>query len=505
MLDKLEAIKKRWKDIEQQMNAPTVMSDMKKFIRLNKDYKDLQPIIEGYEELKNVTANIESAKDVIKNEKDEEFRTMAKEELNELLDRKYELEEKIRLMLIPADPEDSKNAIVEIRAGTGGDEASIFAGDLYRMYVKFCETKGWKLEGVDVTEGTVGGFKEIIFNVSGENVYGQLKYESGVHRVQRVPQTETQGRVHTSAASVVVLPEADEFDRSFLKLRPWFAVITSADADHLDIYGDKNSLLESFGEFAANVHPQGVLLVKLDAGLNISSVPVEKVFSYALDNSKADVFAKNIRVNPHFMTFDFIAPETEIKGLEMQSLGLINVENAVAAIFMALNVGVNENEIRAALKSFSGVQRRFQRQYLSDEVVFIDDYAHHPEEIKALVNSVRAIYHGKKITGIFQPHLYSRTRDFADDFAKSLSLLDDIILLEIYPARENPIPDITSEIIFQKIAHSNKSLISKTELPEFLNNKDLQILLTIGAGDIDRLVIPIRQMLEKKHKNQLKS
>jgi len=299
--------------------------------------------------------------------------------------------------------------------------------------------------------------------------------------------------------------EADEFDRSFLKLRPWFAVITSADADHLDIYGDKNSLLESFGEFAANVHPQGVLLVKLDAGLNISSVPVEKVFSYALDNSKADVFAKNIRVNPHFMTFDFIAPETEIKGLEMQSLGLINVENAVAAIFMALNVGVNENEIRAALKSFSGVQRRFQRQYLSDEVVFIDDYAHHPEEIKALVNSVRAIYHGKKITGIFQPHLYSRTRDFADDFAKSLSLLDDIILLEIYPARENPIPDITSEIIFQKIAHSNKSLISKTELPEFLNNKDLQILLTIGAGDIDRLVIPIRQMLEKKHKNQLKS
>lgn len=212
MLEKLKAIKTRYKDIESQMNDPAVISDMKRFIQLNKDYKDLQPIIEGYEELKNIISNIETAKDVIKNEKDEEFRTMAKEELNELNKRQEELEEEIRLMLIPADPQDSKNAIVEIRAGTGGDEASIFAGDLYRMYQKFCETKGWKVEGVDATEGTVGGFKEIIFNVIGDNVYGQLKYESGVHRVQRVPQTETQGRVHTSAASVAILPEADEFD-----------------------------------------------------------------------------------------------------------------------------------------------------------------------------------------------------------------------------------------------------------------------------------------------------
>jgi len=212
MLDKLKAIKNRYKEIEQQMNDPEVIADMKRFIQLNKDYKDLQPIIDGYEELKNIISNIDTAKDVIKNEKDEEFRTMAKEELAELNQRQEELEEEIRLMLIPADPQDRKNAIVEIRAGTGGDEASIFAGDLYRMYTKFCETKGWKMEGVDVTEGTVGGFKEVIFNVIGDDVYGQLKYESGVHRVQRVPQTETQGRVHTSAASVVVLPEADEFD-----------------------------------------------------------------------------------------------------------------------------------------------------------------------------------------------------------------------------------------------------------------------------------------------------
>ncbi len=212
MLDKLEAIKIRYEDIQKQMNEPSVMSDMKNYIKLNKDYKELQPIMEAFEVYKTILSNIDHAKDIIHNEKDEEFRTMAKEELNALTAEKDTIEENIRMMLIPADPEDGKNAVIEIRAGTGGDEASIFAGDLYRMYSKFAETKRWKVELVDFTEGTMGGFKEIIFNIMGENVYGLMKYESGVHRVQRVPQTETQGRVHTSAATVAVLPEADEFD-----------------------------------------------------------------------------------------------------------------------------------------------------------------------------------------------------------------------------------------------------------------------------------------------------
>ncbi len=212
MLEKLEAIKKKWKEIEQKMNEPSAMANMKLFIKLNKDYKDLQPIVEGYDKLSLIVNNIESAKDVLNNEKDEEFRSLAKEELSVLIPQREELEEKLRLMLIPKDPTDSKNSIVEIRAGTGGDEASIFAGDLYRMYVKFAESKGWKVEYLNSTDGTVGGFKEVIFNIIGEDVYGQMKYESGVHRVQRVPVTEAQGRVHTSAASVVVLPEADEFD-----------------------------------------------------------------------------------------------------------------------------------------------------------------------------------------------------------------------------------------------------------------------------------------------------
>ncbi|MCD4698673.1 MAG: peptide chain release factor 1 [Bacteroidales bacterium] len=212
MLEKLEAINDRFIEIGKMMNDPAIVTDMKKFIKLNKDYKELQPIVDGYKTYKNVLDNLDSTKEILKTEKDEEFREMAKLEFNDLIHKKEELEEEIRVMLIPEDPQDSKNAIIEIRAGTGGDEASIFAGDLYRMYIKFFETKKWKPELVDMTEGTVGGFKEIILEVKGKGVYGQMKYESGVHRVQRVPKTETQGRVHTSAASVVVLPEADEFD-----------------------------------------------------------------------------------------------------------------------------------------------------------------------------------------------------------------------------------------------------------------------------------------------------
>lgn len=212
MLGKLEEIHQRYLRLEKEMSNPDAASDVKRFIQLNKDYKELQPIVNAFKLYRNVLSSIDTAKEILENEKDEELRTFAKEEMVELSLRKEQLEEKIRLMLIPEDPQDRKNAVVEIRAGSGGDEASIFAGDLYRMYQKFCESKGWKTEPVSATEGTVGGFKEVIFDVIGDGVYGQLKYESGVHRVQRVPKTETQGRVHTSAASVVILPEADEFD-----------------------------------------------------------------------------------------------------------------------------------------------------------------------------------------------------------------------------------------------------------------------------------------------------
>lgn len=212
MLEKLEGVKMRFVEVGELLTASDVMSDMKRYIKLNKEYKDLQPIVEAYERYRTTIDNLESSRQLLAVEKDEEMREMAKAEIDVLLNSIPGMEEEIRLLLLPADPEDAKNAVMEIRAGTGGDEASIFAGDLYRMYTKYAETRGWKIELNNVSEGTAGGYKEIVFNINGDGVYGTMKYESGVHRVQRVPQTETQGRIHTSAATVAVLPEAGEFD-----------------------------------------------------------------------------------------------------------------------------------------------------------------------------------------------------------------------------------------------------------------------------------------------------
>ncbi|HKK41128.1 MAG TPA: peptide chain release factor 1 [Bacteroidales bacterium] len=212
ILERLEGVKTRFIEVSELLTQPEIHSDMKRYVRLNKEYKELTPVVQAYERYKTALSNLRSAKEMLAAEKDEEMREMAKAEIEELSEKIPEMEEEIQLLIIPADPEDDKDAVMEIRAGTGGDEASIFAGDLFRMYTKYFETRGWKVDVNNISEGTAGGFKEIVFSVSGEGVYGVMKYESGVHRVQRVPQTETQGRIHTSAATVVVLPEADEFD-----------------------------------------------------------------------------------------------------------------------------------------------------------------------------------------------------------------------------------------------------------------------------------------------------
>ncbi|ABG60939.1 peptide chain release factor 1 [Cytophaga hutchinsonii] len=212
MVDKLEAIKSRFDEVAEAILDPNIMSDMKRYASLNKEYKELNKIVEVYAQYKNILDNIESSKKVLSVEKDPDFREMAKEELETLAVQKDDIELVIKELLIPKDPNDSKNIILEIRGGTGGDEASIFAGDIFRMYQRYCDRMGWKMELIDATEGTSGGYKEIICGISGEDVYGKLKFESGVHRVQRVPATETQGRIHTSAASVAVLPEVEELD-----------------------------------------------------------------------------------------------------------------------------------------------------------------------------------------------------------------------------------------------------------------------------------------------------
>ena len=212
LLNKLGFIVERRQEVAKLIVDPEVISDQKRYAQYSKEYKDLGEIEDAYLEYKNVLDNMDSSRQILREEKDEEFRELAKLELAELEERQVELEEKVKMLLVPKDPEDAKNAIVEIRAGTGGDEASIFAGDLFRMYSRFCDQQNWTIELVEVNEGSSGGYKEVIFNVSGNDVYGTMKYEAGVHRVQRVPQTETQGRVHTSAATVMVLPEAEEFD-----------------------------------------------------------------------------------------------------------------------------------------------------------------------------------------------------------------------------------------------------------------------------------------------------
>ena len=212
LIEKILGLQEKYEDLQKQLSDPEVISDMKKYVQLNKEYKELAPIIKAGIEYKKMMDDYDSAKEILATEKDEELREMAKEEVADIEQKIPAVEENIKLLLIPADPQDSKNAILEIRGGTGGDEAAIFAGDLFRMYSKYAEKKGWKMEVTNQSEGAAGGFKEIVCKISGDHVYGTLKYESGVHRVQRVPQTETQGRVHTSAASVAVLPEADEFD-----------------------------------------------------------------------------------------------------------------------------------------------------------------------------------------------------------------------------------------------------------------------------------------------------
>jgi len=292
----------------------------------------------------------------------------------------------------------------------------------------------------------------------------------------------------TSKTAVI---EADEFDRSFLKLYPKIAVISSIDADHLDIYGTKEIMEKSFSEFANLIPKDGFLFQKY--GTPNFGIAYK---TYHLNDTNADYYTTNLRVENGNYLFDFISPNGTWKDLVMTYPGLHNVENAVVAVAVAHLCGVTESEIREGLKTFSGIKRRFDVHIKTDQLVYIDDYAHHPREITACVKSVKNLFPSRKITGIFQPHLYSRTRDFADDFAKSLSLLDTLILLDIYAARELPIAGVTSEILLEKCTCPTKILATKHNLLDILKTQPLDVLLTMGAGDIDQVVKPITEYLQ---------
>jgi UDP-N-acetylmuramate--alanine ligase len=295
-----------------------------------------------------------------------------------------------------------------------------------------------------------------------------------------------------------MVAEADEYDRSFLKLSPDIAVITSIDPDHLDIYGDNAHVKEGYALFANRLSKDGCLITKQKVNEEIKYSG--KTFTYSLDQ-KADYYAKNISVKEGQYTYDVVTPQGEIKSVKLGIPGLHNIENSVAATAVAHLMKVGDDNIRKALGTFEGVKRRFDYQIISPKLIFIDDYAHHPAELKACISSVKALYPGKKVTGIFQPHLYSRTRDFADDFARSLELLDSVILLDIYPARELPIKGIDSAMLLGKINKDKKKLCTKEELVDVVSKDLPEVLITMGAGDIDRLVETLRIALLKQIAN----
>lgn len=296
---------------------------------------------------------------------------------------------------------------------------------------------------------------------------------------------------------VICVVEADEFDRSFLTLFPEIAVVTSTDADHLDIYGKHEVMLESFKEFVGQIDESGVLFMK--SGLDLASATKAKVFTYSL--SEGDYYTDGIRIENARFVFNIVFPEGRIENIAMMIPGFHNIENSLAASAVALYLGVSTEKIKEALESYRGVKRRFEYQLEMDGKVYIDDYAHHPAEIEAFLTSVKALYPGRHVTAIFQPHLFSRTRDFADGFAKSLSLADRVVLLEIYPARELPIEGINSEMLLGKIDISDKILISKDKLLEVLPLLNTDVVVTIGAGDIDTLVGPIKSILVNSFTN----
>lgn len=298
-----------------------------------------------------------------------------------------------------------------------------------------------------------------------------------------------------SETSPFLVAEADEFDRSFLQLKPSIAIITSIDADHLDIYGSSDSLVKAFTDFSGKIVPGGRLIMKKGLPLPLDLAPGVACLTYSA-GEEADFYASNIRLFNGLYRFDFHHPEGTIENLELGIPGLYNVENAVAALAAAWLCGVGHAELRLGSATFRGVKRRFDIRLKTSGLVYIDDYAHHPKELEACIGSARAMFPHKKLTGIFQPHLFTRTRDFATGFAEALSLLDEIILLPIYPARELPIPGIDSKMLLSLIQNENKSLVSIDKLPEYLNNKHIEVLLTMGAGDIDTLVEPIEKYLK---------
>lgn len=300
-----------------------------------------------------------------------------------------------------------------------------------------------------------------------------------------------------SDKSDYVVIEADEFDRSFHWLRPWMSVITATDPDHLDIYGTKEAYLESFRHYTELIQPGGALIIHKNLEMKQHVQDGVKIYEYSL--KEGDFHAENIKIDNGEITFDFISPVESISNVELGQPVPINIENAVAAMAMAQLNGCTAEEIKEGIKTYEGVERRFDFKIKDDKHVFLSDYAHHPKEIYQSAKSIRELYKNRKITAIFQPHLYTRTRDFYKDFADSLSILDEVILCDIYPAREAPIPGVTSELIYKNLKPGvEKSMIHKEDVLDLVKKRDFDVLIVLGAGDLDNLVPQMAEILKQK-------
>lgn len=300
-----------------------------------------------------------------------------------------------------------------------------------------------------------------------------------------------------SDKSDYVVIEADEFDRSFHWLRPWMSVITATDPDHLDIYGTKEAYLESFRHYTELIQPGGALIIHKNLEMKQHVQEGVKIYEYSLN--EGDFHAENIKIDNGEITFDFISPVESISNVELGQPVPINIENAVAAMAMAQLNGCTAEEIKEGIKTYEGVERRFDFKIKDDKHVFLSDYAHHPKEIYQSAKSIRELYKNRKITAIFQPHLYTRTRDFYKDFADSLSILDEVILCDIYPAREAPIPGVTSELIYKNLKSGvEKSMIHKEDVLDLVKKRDFDVLIVLGAGDLDNLVPQMAEILKQK-------
>ena len=294
-----------------------------------------------------------------------------------------------------------------------------------------------------------------------------------------------------------VVIEADEFDRSFHWLRPWMSVITSTDPDHLDIYGTKEAYLESFRKYSSLIQPGGALIIHTDLEMEADLQPGVKRYEYSRD--KGDFHAENVRIGNGEITFDFVSPIETVTNVSLGQPIPINIENGIAAMAMAQLNGCNAEELRYGMKTYGGVDRRFDFKLKNDRIVFLSDYAHHPKEIYQSAKSIRELYKDRRITAIFQPHLYTRTRDFYKDFADSLSLLDEVVLCDIYPAREKPIPGVTSRLIYDNLKPGvAKEMIHKEDVLAYVENHDFDVLVVLGAGDLDNYVPQITKILERR-------